>query len=45
MLKDNRAVVAAGIKQRKSLDQLEQKNGLAQWQKWSGEFITTEQWR
>ena len=44
MLKDTKSVVEAGIKQGKSLDQLKQENVLAQWQKWSGEFITTEQW-
>ena len=44
MLKDTRGVVEAGMKQGKSLDQLKQANVLAQWQKWSGEFITTEQW-
>lgn len=44
MLKDTEAVVDKGIKQGKSLDQLKQENVLAPWQKWSGEFITTEQW-
>jgi cyclase len=44
MLKDTSAVVAKGIKQGKSVDQLKQENVLAPWQKWSGDFITTEQW-
>jgi len=44
MLKDTRAVVENGIKQGKSLDQLKQENVLAPWQKWSGDFITSEQW-
>jgi cyclase len=44
MLKDTQAVVDKGIKQGKSLDQLKQENVLAPWQKWSGEFITSEQW-
>lgn len=44
MLKDTRAAVATGIKQGKSLDQLKQENVLAPWQKWSGDFITSEQW-
>ena len=44
MLKDTQAVIDKGIKQGKSLDQLKQENVLAPWQKWSGEFITSEQW-
>lgn len=44
MLKETTATVEAGIKQGKSLDQLKQANVLAPWQKWSGDFITTEQW-
>jgi len=44
MLKDTTAVVEKGIQQGKSLDQLKQENVLAPWQKWSGDFITTEQW-
>jgi len=44
MLKDTRAVVEKGIKQGKSMDQLKQENVLAPWQKWSGDFITSEQW-
>jgi cyclase len=44
MLKDTKSVVEAGIKQGKSLDQLKRENVLAKWQKWSGDFITTDQW-
>jgi len=44
MLKDTKAVVENGIKQGKSFDQLKQANVLAPWQKWSGDFITSEQW-
>ena len=44
MLKDTKAVVESGIKQGKSFDQLKQANVLAPWQKWSGDFITSEQW-
>ena len=44
MLKETLAVVEKGIKQGKTLDQLKQENVLAPWQKWNGDFITTEQW-
>lgn len=44
MLKETKAVVENGIKQGKSLDQLKQDNVLGPWQKWSGDFITSEQW-
>jgi glyoxylase-like metal-dependent hydrolase (beta-lactamase superfamily II) len=44
MLKDTRDVVEKGIKQGKTVDQLKQENVLAGWEKWSGHFITTEQW-
>ena len=44
MLKDTTAVVEKGIKQGKSMDQLKQENVLAPWQKWSGDFISSEQW-
>jgi hypothetical protein len=44
MLKETRAVVEKGIKAGKTLDQLKQENVLAPWQKWNGDFITTEQW-
>jgi glyoxylase-like metal-dependent hydrolase (beta-lactamase superfamily II) len=44
MLKETLAVVDKGIKQGKTLDQLKQENTLAPWQKWNGDFITSEQW-
>ena len=44
MLKDTKAVVENGIKQGKSLEQLKQANVLGPWQKWSGDFINTDQW-
>jgi hypothetical protein len=44
MLKETLAVVDKGIKAGKTLDQLKQENVLAPWQKWNGDFITTEQW-
>ena len=44
MLKDSKAVVENGIKAGKTLDQLKQADVLAPWQKWSGSFITSEQW-
>jgi len=44
MLKDTKAVVENGIKQGKSLAQMQQENVLAPWQKWSGDFISSEQW-
>jgi len=44
MLKDTMAVVEKGIKAGKTLDQLKQENVLAPWQKWNGDFITSEQW-
>jgi hypothetical protein len=44
MLKDTKTVVEKGIKEGKSLDQLKQANVLAAWQKWSGDFISTDQW-
>ena len=44
MLKDTMAIVDKGIKAGKTLDQLKQENVLAPWQKWNGDFITTEQW-
>jgi glyoxylase-like metal-dependent hydrolase (beta-lactamase superfamily II) len=42
MLKETRAVVATGIQQGKTLDQLKQENVLEPWKKWSGEFITSD---
>ncbi len=44
MLKDTLAVVEKGVKAGKTLDQLKQENVLAPWQKWNGDFITSEQW-
>lgn len=44
MLQETLAVVDKGIKAGKTLDQLKQENVLAPWQKWNGDFITTEQW-
>jgi glyoxylase-like metal-dependent hydrolase (beta-lactamase superfamily II) len=44
MLKDTTAVVANGIKQGKTMEQMKAENVLAPWQKWSGDFITSEQW-
>ena len=44
MLKDTRAAVADALKQGKNLDQMRQANTLAHWQKWSGDFITTDEW-
>lgn len=44
MLKETTAIVESGIKQGKTLDQLKQEKVLAAWQKWSGDFITTDQW-
>jgi cyclase len=44
MLKETLAVVDKGIKAGKTLDQLKQENVLAPWQKWNGDFITTDQW-
>ena len=44
MLKETRAAVDKGIKQGKTLAQLKQEKVLAPWQKWSGDFITTDVW-
>jgi cyclase len=44
MLKDTKAVVDAGIKQGKSVEDMQKANVLGPWQKWSGDFITSEQW-
>jgi cyclase len=44
MLKDTRAAVQNGIKQGKTMDQLKAENVLGPWQKWSGDFITSDQW-
>jgi cyclase len=42
MLKDTRAVVDAGIKQGKTLDQLKQEKVLAKWAKYSNDFISSD---
>jgi cyclase len=44
MLKDTKAVVEKGIQQGKTVDQMKQENVLGPWQKWSGDFISSEQW-
>jgi len=42
MLKQTRAVVEKAVKDGKTLDQLKQEKVLANWQKWSGDYITTD---
>jgi cyclase len=42
MLKDTRAVVDKVLKEGKTLDQMKQQKILAPWQKWSGDFISTD---
>jgi cyclase len=42
MLKETRAVVQKAMKAGKTLDQLKQEKVLAQWQKYSGPFISTD---
>ena len=42
MLIDTRAAVEKGVQQGKTLDQLKQEKVLAPWQKWSGDFVTTD---
>jgi glyoxylase-like metal-dependent hydrolase (beta-lactamase superfamily II) len=42
MLKDTRGVVEKGVKAGKTLQQLQQEKVLAQWQKYSGEFVSTD---
>lgn len=44
MLKETKGVVESGIKQGKTLDQMKQANVLGPWQKWSGDFVTSEHW-
>lgn len=44
MLKDTLAVVQTGIRQGKSLDQMKKENVLAPWQKYAGDYVTSEQW-
>jgi glyoxylase-like metal-dependent hydrolase (beta-lactamase superfamily II) len=42
MLKQTRAVVEKAVKNGKTLDQLKQEKVLANWQMWSGDYITTD---
>jgi len=42
MLKETRAVVDRGVKQGKTLDQLEHEKVLDPWKEWSGEWITAD---
>lgn len=44
MLKDTLAAVDNGIKSGKTLDQLKKDKVLAPWQKYSGDFISTDAW-
>lgn len=44
MMKDSLAKVQAGIKQGKSLEQLQKEKVLAGYEKWNGDFITTDKW-
>lgn len=44
MLKETFAKVQAGVKQGKTLDQLKEEKVLAGYEKWNGDFITTDKW-
>jgi len=44
MLRETLAKVQAGVKQGKTLDQLQQEKVLAGYEKWSGDFISTDKW-
>ena len=44
MLQDTLAKVQAGLKQGKTLDQLKQEKVLAGYEKWNGDFISTDKW-
>jgi len=44
MLKETLAVVDRGIKQGKSLEQLQKENILMPWEKWNGGFLKTDTW-
>jgi cyclase len=44
MLRDTLSKVQAGIKHGKSLDQLKQEKVLTGYEKWSGDFISTDKW-
>jgi hypothetical protein len=42
MLKETRGVVEKGVKAGKTLQQLQQEKVLAQWEKYSGQFVSTD---
>ena len=42
MLKETRGAVEKAVKAGKTLDQLKQEKVLAPWQKFSGQFVTTD---
>jgi glyoxylase-like metal-dependent hydrolase (beta-lactamase superfamily II) len=42
MLIDTRAAVEKGVQEKKTLDELKQEKVLQPWQKWSGDFVTTD---
>jgi glyoxylase-like metal-dependent hydrolase (beta-lactamase superfamily II) len=44
MLKETLAVVDKGVKQGKSLEQMQKENILAPWDKWNGGFLKTDTW-
>ncbi len=44
MLKETMAKVQAGMQQGKSLEQLQKEKVLAGYEKWSGDFISTDKW-
>jgi glyoxylase-like metal-dependent hydrolase (beta-lactamase superfamily II) len=44
MLKETLAVVDKGVKQGKSLEQMQKENILAPWEKWNGGFLKTDTW-
>jgi cyclase len=44
MVKDTQAAVKASLAQGKTLNQMKQEKVLAKWQKYSGDFINSDQW-
>lgn len=44
MMKDTLAVVEQNMKQGKSLEQIKQAKVLAKWDKWKGDFVSTDAW-
>ena len=44
MMKDTRAVVADAVKKGMTVEQIKQQKLLQQWQKYSGDFISTDAW-